>query len=56
MLLSTVEINLADLRARLSAAGVPNLWMPRTLTPVETLPVLGTGKLDLAACKRLAEA
>ena len=54
VLLSTVDLNLADLRSKLSAMGVTNLWMPRTLKRVESLPVLGTGKLDLKGCKDLA--
>jgi acyl-[acyl-carrier-protein]-phospholipid O-acyltransferase/long-chain-fatty-acid--[acyl-carrier-protein] ligase len=54
VLLSTVDINLADLRGKLSAMGVPNLWAPRTVRRVDALPVLGTGKLDLKGCKDLA--
>ena len=36
-------------------AGVPNLWIPRTVRRVEAIPVLASGKLDLAGCKKLAE-
>lgn len=54
VLLTTEALNLADLRVKLSAAGLANLWIPRTLKQVETLPVLGSGKLDLKACKDLA--
>ncbi len=40
----------------LSAAGLPNLWIPSTdsFFEVEAIPVLGTGKLDLQAVKRVA--
>ena len=34
---------------------VPNLWIPRTIVQVTQLPALASGKLDLAACLRLAE-
>ena len=40
----------------LSEAGLPHLWIPSTdsFFQVEAIPVLGTGKLDLQAVKRLA--
>ncbi|MDR0327407.1 MAG: AMP-binding protein [Planctomycetaceae bacterium] len=41
----------------LQQAGLPNLWIPspRDFFQVESIPVLGTGKLDLRAVKELAE-
>ena len=41
----------------LQQAGLPNLWIPspRDFFPVESIPILGTGKLDLQAVKALAE-
>lgn len=54
ILLSMLDVNLGDLRTKLAAAGVPNLWVPRTVVRVESLPVLGTGKLDLGGCRKLA--
>jgi acyl-[acyl-carrier-protein]-phospholipid O-acyltransferase/long-chain-fatty-acid--[acyl-carrier-protein] ligase len=54
VILSTVEIDLAELRAKLSAAGLPNLWIPKLVRPVEAIPVLATGKLDLRKCNELA--
>ena len=55
VLLSTrPEITADVLREKLSAAGVPNLWIPRVVKPVGAIPVLGTGKLDLKAAKALA--
>lgn len=32
---------------------LPNLWIPRHIVRLEHLPVLATGKLDLAACRAL---
>ncbi len=41
---------------RLAEAGLPKLWSPATdsFCEVEAIPVLGTGKLDLQAVKRVA--
>lgn len=55
VLLSTIEVDVGSLRSALSAAGVPNLWIPKTIRRVEAIPVLASGKLDLAGCKKLAE-
>jgi acyl-[acyl-carrier-protein]-phospholipid O-acyltransferase/long-chain-fatty-acid--[acyl-carrier-protein] ligase len=55
VLLSTLDVDLSSLRAALANAGVPNLWIPRTVRRVDAIPVLASGKLDLAGCKALAE-
>ena len=55
VLLSTGEIDLQALRSRLLAMGVPALWIPKTVKPVPQIPVLGSGKLDLKACRDAAE-
>ena len=54
VILATHDISLPQVREKLSAAGFPNLWIPREIRRVPAIPLLGTGKLDLAACKRLA--
>jgi acyl-[acyl-carrier-protein]-phospholipid O-acyltransferase/long-chain-fatty-acid--[acyl-carrier-protein] ligase len=54
VLLSSVDLDLPRLRAALSEIGVPNLWIPKTLRRVDAIPVLASGKLDLAGCKALA--
>jgi acyl-[acyl-carrier-protein]-phospholipid O-acyltransferase/long-chain-fatty-acid--[acyl-carrier-protein] ligase len=56
VLLSTLDIEQPALRAALAATGVPNLWIPRTISRIDTIPALASGKLDLAACKKAAEA
>ncbi|MBC8011199.1 MAG: AMP-binding protein, partial [Burkholderiales bacterium] len=48
------EITAEALREKLGAAGVTNLWIPKTVRKVDAIPVLGTGKLDLKAAKALA--
>jgi acyl-[acyl-carrier-protein]-phospholipid O-acyltransferase / long-chain-fatty-acid--[acyl-carrier-protein] ligase len=53
VLLSAVEIDLADLRSKLQKAGVPNLWIPKHVQRVDAIPVLASGKLDLKKCQGL---
>lgn len=55
VLLTTRSITREDLRTRLQGAGLPNLWIPKEIVTVESLPILGSGKLDMVACKKLAE-
>ena len=56
VLLSSIDVDLPALRSALADAGVPNLWIPRTVRRVDAIPVLASGKLDLVGCKKLAEA
>jgi len=42
-------------RRVLSEQGLPNLWIPRLVGCVESLPHLASGKLDLRACQNLAD-
>lgn len=53
--LTTVDLTPSAVHERLSEAGLPNLWIPRMIVRVPQIPLLGTGKLDLATCRRLAE-
>jgi acyl-[acyl-carrier-protein]-phospholipid O-acyltransferase/long-chain-fatty-acid--[acyl-carrier-protein] ligase len=52
------ELDAGALLHRMSERGVPNLWLPspRDFHRVESLPFLPSGKPDLAATRRLAEA
>jgi acyl-[acyl-carrier-protein]-phospholipid O-acyltransferase/long-chain-fatty-acid--[acyl-carrier-protein] ligase len=54
VVLTTVEIDAPNLRNALGAIGIPNLWIPRRILKVETIPTLASGKLDLKACRELA--
>ena len=54
VLLTTREIDGGDLRKKLNDAGVPNLWVPKTIKKIDAIPVLASGKLDLQKCKELA--
>ena len=53
VVLSAVDIDLAELRSKLHEAGVPNLWIPKQVQRVEAIPVLASGKLDLKKCQAL---
>ncbi len=54
VLLTTQEVTMEALRAKLLEAGLPNLWVPRIVRKVEKIPMLGTGKTDLKGCRTLA--
>jgi acyl-[acyl-carrier-protein]-phospholipid O-acyltransferase/long-chain-fatty-acid--[acyl-carrier-protein] ligase len=54
VLLTTREVSSDQVREKLLAAGLPNLFVPRIILRVEKVPVLGTGKLDLKGCRDLA--
>jgi acyl-[acyl-carrier-protein]-phospholipid O-acyltransferase/long-chain-fatty-acid--[acyl-carrier-protein] ligase len=55
VLLSAVDLDLGELRSKLHDTGVPNLWIPKQVERVESIPVLASGKLDLKKCKELAQ-
>ena len=46
---------LSSIRNALIERQMPALWAPKYLVPVEAIPTLATGKLDLRGCKLLAE-
>lgn len=48
------DIDVPALAEGLKKRGLPNLWIPEeeNFVPVDEIPVLGTGKLDLGAVKR----
>ncbi|MFO0771739.1 MAG: acyl-[ACP]--phospholipid O-acyltransferase [Nitrospiraceae bacterium] len=50
------EAKLPEILEKVAASGLPNLFIPSRnhFVKVEALPVLGTGKLDLRALKRIA--
>jgi|TARA_B110000037_G_scaffold29139_1_gene34783 acyl-[acyl-carrier-protein]-phospholipid O-acyltransferase/long-chain-fatty-acid--[acyl-carrier-protein] ligase len=55
VLLAVPDIEPAELREQLSAKGLPNLWVPKRIVKVDTIPTLGTGKLDLKGVTQVAE-
>jgi acyl-[acyl-carrier-protein]-phospholipid O-acyltransferase/long-chain-fatty-acid--[acyl-carrier-protein] ligase len=46
---------LQSIRNALNERQMPTLWAPKYIVPVEAIPILPTGKLDLRSCKLLAE-
>jgi acyl-[acyl-carrier-protein]-phospholipid O-acyltransferase/long-chain-fatty-acid--[acyl-carrier-protein] ligase len=48
------EDKLQQCLEKLSKADIPNLWKPKQFFRVETLPYLGTGKLDLRKVREVA--
>jgi acyl-[acyl-carrier-protein]-phospholipid O-acyltransferase/long-chain-fatty-acid--[acyl-carrier-protein] ligase len=44
--------------ARMREAGMPNLWIPKSedFVRIDTIPIMGNGKLDLQALRKLADA
>jgi acyl-[acyl-carrier-protein]-phospholipid O-acyltransferase/long-chain-fatty-acid--[acyl-carrier-protein] ligase len=56
VLLSAVDVDLAQLRDKLRETGVTNLWIPKQVKRVESIPVLASGKLDLKKCQELVRA
>ncbi len=45
---------LESIRTSFVARTIPNLWVPRHIIPVEQIPILPTGKLDIRRCHLLA--
>ena len=45
---------LEGIKNHLVAEGLPRLWCPREIIPVEAIPALPTGKMDLKGCQILA--
>jgi len=43
-----------DLRYKLLDHGLTSLWCPRLIVPVEEIPLLASGKLDIKRCQELA--
>lgn len=57
VLLHTLEDNqVRELNERISGSELPNLWRPRqnAFRRIESIPFLGTGKLDIRKAKQLA--
>jgi acyl-[acyl-carrier-protein]-phospholipid O-acyltransferase/long-chain-fatty-acid--[acyl-carrier-protein] ligase len=54
VLLSAMDVDLAQLRKQLHESGISNLWIPKRVQRVDSIPVLASGKLDLKKCNEFA--
>ena len=59
VLLSTIagqalEQECIDLRYKLLDDGLTSLWCPKIIIPVQEIPLLASGKLDIKSCQELA--
>lgn len=54
VLIAAMDIEMSDVREKLTVAGFANLWIPKELKRVEAIPTLATGKLDLRGIQGLA--
>ena len=55
VMLSTIDINISDLRKKLTDAGLPNLWIPKVVVKIDEIPILGSGKLDLGKIQKICK-
>ncbi len=54
IVITTLEASEREIARRLRERGLPNLWIPKTVHRVDSIPVLASGKLDLRACDSMA--
>ncbi len=54
VVVTTEEVDLAALRAKLTDMGLPNLWIPKVARRTEKIPILASGKLDIKAVRDIA--
>lgn len=47
------KLDIHILRGKLLESGMPALWVPKKVQPVEAIPILASGKLDLKGCQDL---
>ena len=46
ILVTTLDVNLQDLKKALRREGLPNLWLPQKIKLLESIPLLPTGKVN----------
>ena len=55
VVLHAVDLDPSEAEKALREAGLPNLWIPKKFKRVEKIPLLASGKLDLAAARKMAQ-
>ena len=53
LLFSVIEIDIHQLRKKMLAGGMPNLWIPKEIKLVKEIPMLASGKVDVQALRSL---
>lgn len=56
VLLTNQDLSRETIRAAFASQAIPNLWLPRDIVRVKELPLLASGKLDVATCRQWAQA
>jgi len=54
VIITTLEVGEREISRRLRERGLPNLWIPKVVHRVKSIPILASGKLDLRSCDSLA--
>ncbi len=54
VLLATFEVTSLELNRHMASQGMPEPGIPGKMRKVDRVPLLGSGKPDLAACRQLA--
>ncbi len=49
------DVFINDLKKKLIQAEIPSLWCPKKMLPTSKIPMLGSGKLDIAQCRKIVE-
>ncbi|NDB95693.1 MAG: AMP-dependent synthetase [Verrucomicrobia bacterium] len=55
VVLHSCELEVIEAEKALRDMGLPNLWIPKKFIRVKAVPILASGKLDLAAGRKLAQ-
>jgi acyl-[acyl-carrier-protein]-phospholipid O-acyltransferase/long-chain-fatty-acid--[acyl-carrier-protein] ligase len=55
VVLHSCEMEATEAERALRQMGVPNLWIPKKFIRIQAVPILASGKLDLAAGRKLAQ-
>jgi acyl-[acyl-carrier-protein]-phospholipid O-acyltransferase/long-chain-fatty-acid--[acyl-carrier-protein] ligase len=55
VVLHSCELEVIEAEKALRDMGLPNLWIPKKFIRVKAVPILASGKLDLAAGRKMAQ-
>ncbi|MEM9015448.1 MAG: AMP-binding protein [Verrucomicrobiota bacterium] len=56
LLSANPDVDLKNLRTKLTEDGIPALWIPKKIVDVDEIPILASGKLDIKGCEAMAKA